>query len=228
MSEYQVEQPRISEPPRRMTTAELLRKLPAHVTGQDLKNERHRGFLPDLEDGLWSPLAVKRAKRLYRLRKLGAEGNSLKILLFLADGWGWNGIKETCIKGLDRANAMNLNGVERYASTDESLAFSLDDIAEHQHKALVNKVPDTTMSPTSAETMGFVIGTLRNGVPLEGGSARRLMVPITKASVPSITDQQANVFTSMFDTFAGFLDLRADRQLERLQNASPEQVERGR
>jgi len=227
MTDFAAGQTAKPEPPP-ITTAALLARLSAGLTTRDLKNERDRRFLPPLEDGLWSAKAVRRAKRLYRLRRLGADGDTLRLLLFLADGWGWEDIKDTCLKGLERILALSLIGVAKYETAKGPLDFYVEDIAEMQHKTLLRKVPDTTMGPTSTETTGFAVGLLRDGVPLEGGSANRIAVPLAKAAWPGIDDSTASMLASFFGLFSTLLDLRAARLVERLTSASPEQVEQGR
>lgn len=224
-----VGQPEISKTEGVSTTALLAKLAFFGVTDQDLKNEVHQGFLPAPAAGIWSPPAVARAKRLYRLRRRGAKGKSLKILLFVADGWGWDGIVDACATGLGRVSRLSLNGVERYARAKGSLDFSVEDIAEHQHKALVKKVgeqPD--LRPTSNETTAFSVGLLRNGEPLKGGTSRRLVEPLLKGVLPEIPDTIVAYAVMAFDFIATALDLRVERLNERLRLASPEQVEHGR
>lgn len=141
-----------------MPTAAFLDKLACFgVTDQDLKNEVHQGFLPGPTAGVWPLLAVTRAKRLYRLRRRGAAGKNLKMLLFIADGWGWDSLADTCMAGLERVVRISLNGVERYARAKGDLDFFVEEIAQHQHKALIKKVGDQPdLHPTSNETTAFL------------------------------------------------------------------------
>ncbi len=193
--------------PSPISTRALLAKLPPHVTVRDLKNERDRGFLPPLEDGRWTHEGVRRAKKLYRLRKLGADGVTLKLLLFLEDGWGWTGIQNACVKGLERIIAVNLNGVAKYRTAKGHLDFYVEEISEHQHKALLRKAPDTTLTRTSDETTAYVVGTLTQGTPLEGGSARGIAVPLAKAAWPGISESDAALYAAMFEVLTAMLDL---------------------
>lgn len=41
----------------------------------------------------WNPMSVRRARRIARLRARGVNGHVLPLLLFLADGWGWDHIR---------------------------------------------------------------------------------------------------------------------------------------
>ncbi|MHB1549976.1 MAG: hypothetical protein ACYCX6_02105 [Vulcanimicrobiaceae bacterium] len=224
-----VGQPEISKT-EGVPTAALLRSV-AHcgVTVQGLKNEVHQGFLPGPTAGVWSPLAVTRAKRLYRLRRRGAAGKNLKMLLFIADGWGWDGIMDTCVAGIERMVRMSLNGVERYARAKGDLDLFVEEIAEHQHKALIKKVGDQPdLHPTSNETTAFYVGLLRGGEPLKGGTSRRISEPLLKAAFPGIPDRIVDYAVTAVDFIATALDMRLERQLERLRNATPEQVEHAR
>lgn len=214
----------------RISTRDLIAKLAFfNVTEQDLKNEVFQDNLPAPEAGIWSLLAVRRAKRLFRLRHVGVRGKMLKLLLFIADGWGWDGIRDTCITGYERMTALSLNGVEKYARAKGDLTFSIEDIAAHQHRAVVKKIGDQPdLRPTSNETTAFSVGLLRDGLPLEGGTSRRLIEPILKAWLPGIPHQIVDYAAYGFDGLAAAMDLRVSRQIERLRYATPEQVERAR
>lgn len=231
MFDQAVGQPEISETEAGgIATNALLDKLAYFcVNGQDLKNAVSRGFLPGPINGLWSPLAVKRAKRLYRLHHRGARGKMLKLLLFLADGWGWDDIREVCSDGVGSIGKLTLNGVERYARAKGDLGFSVEDIAEHQHRGLVRKIGDRPdLHPTSVETMAFSIGILRDGVSLEGGTSRRLIEPLLRAWIPGLPNQIVGYAILAFDMLAGLMDLRLLRLVERVENATPAQVEHAR
>lgn len=224
-------QPEISETePGGITTVALLDKLAYFGVGsQDLKNAVSRGFLPGPVDGLWSPFAVARAKRLYRLHHQGARGKMLKILLFIADGWGWDDIREVCADGVSSIGKLTLNGAQRYARAKGDLSFSVEDIAEHQHRALIRKVGDRPdLRPTSVETMAFSVGMLRDGVPLDGGTSRRLIEPLLRAWIRGLPNQIVDYAVLAFDMLAGFMDLRLARLVERVENATPAQVEHAR
>jgi hypothetical protein len=221
-------------------TAILLGKLSAFaVTEADLKNECRNGYLPHPEIvsrggqegsyGLWSPMSVTRAKRLYRLRKCGLTGKTLKLFLFIKDGWGWEDIRDTCATGVERISAVSLNGVKRYAPTEGTLDCSLDDIGEFQNDILLKKVGhDSAIQATSRETLGFTVGVLHDGVPLEGGSSRRLLEPIVKSLTPTAGEWQINLAAFLLDIVVGFLDLRASRMTSRVRIATPKQVEHAR
>ncbi len=104
-----------------LSTQELVGRLkrsglPASVAG--LRQDVHRGLISPLMPSndtpgrgmpaRWSPMSIRRARRMARLRQRGVNGKVLPLLLFLADGWGWLGIlpglQEACAKSgeLDR------------------------------------------------------------------------------------------------------------------------------
>jgi hypothetical protein len=222
---------------RHLETRELAALLGVTVT--QLDNDQRAGFLypravthPDdgrVQLGLWSPFAIWRAKRLYRLRQLGAKGPRLRILLFLADGWGWDGVRDDCITGLERICVSSLNGVRRYAKGGEVGAFDLDAIREHQHEALIKSVgAEGEMRPTSIETTRYYVGVLRDGVPLEGGSARRVMDPLVRLLRPDLGKRATGTWVWLGELVIGMLDLRAERLVRLAAEADAEQVERSR
>jgi hypothetical protein len=209
------------------------------VTVRQLDNDQRAGFLYPREIvhpadgrvqvGLWSPFAVRRAKRLYRLRRLGAKGPRLRILLFLADGWGWDGVRDQCLTGLERICASSLNGVRRYAKGGEVGAFDVDAIREHQHEALIRSVGEEgEMRPTSAETTRFYVGMLRGGVPLEGGSVKRVMDPLVRLLRPDLGKARRRTWTWLAEVISGMLGLRADRLVSLAREADNDHVERAR
>ena len=213
-----------------ISTSALLRLLSFfRVTEQDLKNEVYQDNLPAPEDGLWSRMASTRAKRLYRLRARGLRGKALKIVLFIADGWGWEHIMETCAIGYERITALSLNGVEKYARAKGELDFFVEEIAAHHHRSLIKRVGDRSdLQPTSNETTAFSVGILRNGVPLKGGTSRRLLEPMLKGAFPGLPEKIVNLFVYAFDLLVIPLDLRVERQVERLRTSSPPRIEHAR
>ncbi len=219
-----------------LETAEVLALV--GLTETQLRNDLRDRFLIPPEvvrpgDGrpqvaVWGPRAVRRAKRLYRLRRRGAEGMRLRILLFLADGWGWEHVRETCLKGLHRGLALSLLGVERYTRRG-NLDFAIDDIVERQHNALVRTVgPVEGMQPTSEETTRFYVGLLHNGSPLPGGTAKRLTQPLARLLRPDLGERGAAVWAWLFELVVGMLDLRAERLVRLATEAGPDEVERAR
>jgi hypothetical protein len=230
--------------PGAITTADVVALLSHYgVTAEDLENERRRGFLPSLGGlqgrgdragvvGIWSRDAVKRAKRLYRLRARGASGERLRLLLFLADGWGWEHVRDTCIIGLRKVNGAALSGVARYADRDGGLdATALENVQEHQHAALVRALPvdaaDGT-GPTSLETLRFSVGHLRDASQLDGGSARRISGPLAGFFWPGIGKAGEQIFAFIVDAISMFVDIRAAHLERLLTDADAEQADRGR
>jgi hypothetical protein len=222
---------------RSLETGELLALL--GISETQLRNDLRDGFLasPDVvhpDDGrarvgIWSPFAVRRAKRLRRLRRRGAKGQRLRMLLFLADGWGWDRIRDDCVTGLEKITASSLNGVRRYAKQGDVAAFDLDAIREHQHEALIRAAGEEgEMRPTSVETTRFYVGMLRDGVPLEGGTAKRVMHPLVRLLRPDLGEAATRTWVWLGELVAGMLDLRAERLARLAAEADPEHVERAR
>lgn len=128
-----------------ITTDELLGALhrrglavTSNMLGQDVK----AGYLPPLLKEprgpsrgigrLWTPLAAERAIYLYRLRRRGAKGPVLRLLLFLRDGWDWEGIKPVCQEGLAKCIAIERSPLARKLRerTPEAVDFVISDVTE--------------------------------------------------------------------------------------------------
>ncbi len=98
------------------TTAELISGLAnagLRVTTNMLRQDVRDGYLPAPTTvtrpgfakgrvGLWDRQAVRRAYHCYRLRRLGLQGDTLRIFLFLRDGWGWEQVQPICLKGVEK------------------------------------------------------------------------------------------------------------------------------
>jgi hypothetical protein len=79
-----------------------LKRLGLKASPESLLMDVHRGLLSPLMPSTetpgrgvsaqWSPMSVRRARRMARLRKRGVNGHVLPLLLFLEDGWGWEKI----------------------------------------------------------------------------------------------------------------------------------------
>jgi hypothetical protein len=107
---------------------------------------------------IWESWTVRRALYLYRLRRRGAKGQLLKVLLFLKDGWGWDDVQPICLAGLRKIIDLESGIVRQHIRkpTASDLEFSAEDMASEH-----------SLNPESAAFrwgMGFV------GEPLEGGS----------------------------------------------------------
>ena len=109
---------------------------------------------------------VLRAERLYRLRRHKdadgqplAYGDTLRILLFIGDGWGWSaGIRELSLAAYDKCLAANLAPVRRYVrgpAEREKIEFALD-------------AHDVKLVPAER----YASGLAAIGEPLEGGSLK--------------------------------------------------------
>lgn len=108
----------------------------------------------------WPQWAVWRAVYLYRLRKRGVQGDLLRMLLYLRDGWGWEQVQPLCLTGLEKALRAQGRGitsrVRRPAPTPTNLDFLADKLAA-----------DESTSPTLAR---FIWGMGLFGQPLPDGS----------------------------------------------------------
>lgn len=139
------------------TTGEVLdrlNRLGFFVTPTMIADDTDANYLPERKTthrgrdgatGLWEPWMERRAERLYRLRALhrrsggrGPAGDLLRLFLLFADGWGWQYVRETCLKGY----RLNLRGatkgvgnrVRSQALTPENLWMFAEDIAEDQYR----------------------------------------------------------------------------------------------
>lgn len=75
------------------------------ATAGSLRADVHRGLLtPGMPDAVgpgrgrnsvWTPMAVRRALYIARLRHRGVNGRVLPLLAFIRDGWGWTQIRPT-------------------------------------------------------------------------------------------------------------------------------------
>lgn len=154
-----------------ITSDELLGRLERRglrVTRTMLAHDVRAGYLPAPSKAprgprrgigrLWQPWAVRRAIYLYRLRRRGAQGDPLRVLLFLHDGWGWEAVKPICLAGLAkvvRIQGRAVTGRLRHP-TPTNLNLLAEDFAEREFA-----------SPAVAR---FVWGMGFFGQPLPGSS----------------------------------------------------------
>lgn len=224
-----------------VSTEELIERLAAYgVTRKNLAYDCRHGYLPhpntDIHDsgrgraGRYDASVVPRAKRLYRLRKAHCEPRTIRLLLFLRDGWGWEYIRGDCIEGARTVLGQSLNGLKRYAPKGTLDDFAVDNIIAHQHDALLRKLgkPTPNLKPTSQQTTRFFLGVFGTGQPIEGASSKRVMAPIARAFWPGIGRFQTWALCKAFDVLVILMDLRSERMTERIANASDQQTERGR
>lgn len=204
-----------------------------------LKNDVRRHFLPRprlvataggrSRVGYWNSVAARRARLLCELRRAGAQGEMLRLLLFLEDGWGWEWVRDTCIEGVRRGVAGSLSGLGRYARRGEPDAFAVERIIAHQHGSLVAAVGDIDgMRPTSEPMARFYLGLLQDGVPLEGGTAKSLTEPLNRLLFPAASGDEITTGVWFFDALATMLDLRPERLLALVNDADATRVEGGR
>jgi hypothetical protein len=129
-----------------------LTRLGMHVTATMIADDTDAHYLPDRDtahrgregaSGVWEPWMERRAERLYRLRALhrrtgsGPTGDVLRLFLFFGDAWGWEYVRDACIKGyrlnLRAATKGVANRVRSQELTLENLAMFAEDIAEDQY-----------------------------------------------------------------------------------------------
>jgi hypothetical protein len=153
------------------TQAELIERLKRRgidVTTKQLAHDVDDGYLPGRHAGGDVSLALARATRLYRLRRLKVEGKLLRFFLFLADGWGWERICEACLQGLEKANHFQLLGVTEVMREPNHEGLSnLGSIALQRHENRLDRYLPNAQIPL--ETALTIWGILLFGKPLKGG-----------------------------------------------------------
>jgi hypothetical protein len=161
------------------TTSEVIAwlvRLGLMVDEKQIANDTTDRFLPPRlvgqaptgrgRTGLWEPWMVCRAERLYRLRRRKGEnglpmvyGDTLRILLFVRDGWGWSpDIRDRGLEGYEKGIKATLKPVRRYVrgpADRESVEFALE-------------AHDVGLVPAER----YAAGVMAYGEPLEGGSLR--------------------------------------------------------
>ncbi len=207
-------------------TDELLRRLQGaglEVTSNMLAQDVKAGYLPRPSvqskspirgrAGQWGRIAQRRAFYLYRLRKRGAQGSLLRILLFLRDGWGWDRIQPICLAGLQKFIEAQRSQVKDHIYkpiTPEILGTHVDDISEDagiQH----------------LEIGKFIFGMGIFGTPIEGGSLRPfwgLLEKYLAIRVPFSSEQ--------FEQRMMNSALTWERMLHIVREANSEEAERAR
>ena len=127
----------------------------------------------DGASGNWEPWMEQRAERLYRMRALnqrthhGPTGDVLRLFLFLADGWGWQYVKRTCIKG----HQVTVRGCTRGVAnrvrgeklTPGNLWKYVDDIAEDQYRPELPNQAQIDRVGMSVSMLGFGVATGKMG-----------------------------------------------------------------
>jgi hypothetical protein len=138
------------------TTGEVLdrlHRLGLVVTPTMIADDTAAHYLPERKTvhlgrdgatGQWELWMERRAERLYRLRALhrrtghGPTGDLLRLFLFFGDAWGWEYVRDTCIKGY-RLNVRGAtkgvaNRVRGQELTLDNLWLFAEDIAEDQYR----------------------------------------------------------------------------------------------
>ncbi len=208
-----------------VTTNELLRRLhsrglevTSNMLGQDVK----AGYLPPLEmeprgfsagiGRLWPPFAAERAVYLYRLRRRGAQGDLLRVLLFLRDGWGWEQVRPICERGMQKVLAAQTAPVRKHVRTvtPDNLSFVSEDAAEgiFESDALAR----------------FVWGMNFFGQPLAGGSLQPFLAAFRTVyghHLPERVDLEA-------EQLVRNSGLSNERLMATIRSADVEQVEQAR
>lgn len=222
------------------TDETLMRLADWDVTREHLAYDVRHHYLPppdsDIHEsgrgrgGRYKPFAVRRARMLCRLRKLKCDPRTIRLVLFLKDGWGWEYIRDDCLTSTAKVVGLSLNGLKRYAPSGDVDDFAVDNIIEHQYQAMLSKVdnPSPDLKPTSQETTRFVLGTFGTGEPIKGATGKRISEPLAKAVWPKMGRFQRWLFVIAFDVLTAMLDLRSERMLHRIENAQERNLERGR
>lgn len=208
-----------------ITTNELLRRLHARgleVTSNMLGQDVKAGYLPPLEmeprgfsagiGRLWPPFSAERAVYLYRLRRRGAQGDLLRVLLFLRDGWGWEQVRPICERGMQKVLVAQTAPVRRHLRTvtPRNLSFITEDAAEGLFQS--NTLP------------AFVWGMNFFGEPLPGRSLQPFFAAFRTAyghDVPESVDLEA-------EQLVRDSGLSNERLMATIHSADVEQVERAR
>lgn len=127
----------------------------------------------DGASGNWEPWMERRAERLYRMRALnqrtrhGPTGDVLRLFLFVADGWGWQYVTRTCIKGYQVIVRGCIRGVANRVRgeklTPGNLWKYVDDIAEDQYRPKLPNQAQIDRVGMSVSMLGFGIATGKMG-----------------------------------------------------------------
>jgi hypothetical protein len=161
------------------TTGEVLdrlRRLGLQVTPTMIVDDTAAHYLPEREtvhlgrdgaSGFWEPWMEWRAERLYRLRALhrrtrnGPSGDLLRLFLFFADRWGWEYVREACIKGyqisLRGATKGVGNRLRNRELTPENLFMYVEDIAGDQYRP-------QTPNAAQIDRVKMMLGLLKFGI----------------------------------------------------------------
>lgn len=186
------------------TTGEVLdwlRSLGLSVSATQIANDTRDGFLPEREpqaaesgrgrSATWEPWMVRRAERLYRLRKRKdasgqslVYGDTLRALLFIRDGWGWtNSVRDLCLRGFEKSVAATLAPIRRYAKGP----------LDHEKVEYVRQSHDVALSPAERHAVGM----LTSGEPLAGASLYRVFQASQELGLVAFPDRFVKMFSAI-------------------------------
>jgi hypothetical protein len=206
-----------------MTTDKLLEKLgkigltvSRNMLAQDVK----KGYLPSPKKvgrgdsrgvgGVWDEWAVRRAVYLYRLRNRNVNGQSLKVLLYFRDGWGWDNIKPICLAGLRKA-----------------IHLQKSDIIRRRRKPSKADVEDAAHeSSLKPETALFIYGIGLYGKPFEKGSLKHIYNPLRSAvsGTDAKSSEYSNIELELIENTVADLGITWERTIEIVEQANDEQA----
>lgn len=204
-------------------TGKLLEKLRdrgLEVNPNMLALDVQDGYLPSSEKdsdgnksgvfGSWDAVTVRRAIYLYRLRKRGIKGQTLKVLLFYRDGWGWEEVKPICLTGLRKVIYLQ----ERI-------------IYQKYRKPTIKDVEDVAHeSPFKPETAAFILGVGFTGKPFEKGSLKQLFANLysTTSKTKAGMDEIDTAKIQLIEEFFSKSNLTWKRMIEIVEQANAEQA----
>ena len=88
-------------------------------------------------------------------------GDTLRLLLFVRDGWGWNkSIKDLCLRAIDKSIAATIAPVRRYVRGP----------LDHEKAQFAADAHDIPLTPGERHAVGILV----SGEPLEGASLERV------------------------------------------------------
>ncbi len=205
-----------------VSTDEVIQRLESlglRVTKTMLDNDVHDHFLPPRP---WPAWVMRRAERLYRLRRRGAKGDVLRVLLFVHDGKLWHTVRPVALAGLEKnikANQVGIREVIRQP-TRQGLETVLPDAIERHHQHLINRIgPENAGGvQTRSSTMGFAWGIGLFGKPLGGGSMKTLE-PLMRAMNPDWDAETTTVGRELTEETFATLSLTWEKQLSIIESA---------
>lgn len=164
---------------------------------------------------LWTWEAYRRAVRLYRLRNRGVQGDLLRVLLFMSDGWGWEDVRPICLAGLRKLVHVQKSQVVRNTRTHsepyiEDVALRLDPQTPPKNVSDV-QIPEAAL---------YLWGVGFFGKPLRGGSLWGLMSELHLSVSPVVTQVSGDSAISDLQALAADLVFRhADLSWEHIDDA---------